>query len=185
MITDIIIGLVFLLFIALGFFRGFVKSAVMLVKIPVTIVVAILLASPLAALLGAVGLPGALVKWFGIPASISGFVVVIGIAIIIFIVIRIILWRFVKMSDKAEDKSKLFKRTNRLLGLLFGVLRFCVIFIIASTILYIITALSNIWFLSFLSKIEEFIFEGSVVAKWLYEFVVNIILAQAFAPKSS
>jgi len=178
MITDIIIGLAFLLFVALGFFRGFVKSAVMLVRIPVTIVISFLLASPLAALLSSVGLPGALVKWFGVPESISGLIVVVALAVIIFIIIRILLWRFVKMSDKAQEKSKTFKRANRLLGLLFGVLQFCVIFIIIAIVFFFATRLP------FLRSLEGVVFDGSVVGKWLYNFVVDFILAQAFATRA-
>ena len=175
MIVDIIVGLAFLLLVLLGFFRGFVKSVVMLVKIPVTIVASFLIASPLAALLSVTGLQEWLARQIGLSVANTRIIVVIALAVIIFIIIRIILWKLIKMSDKAKEKKRVLSKVDRFLGLLFGIAHFTVIFTLVAMLFFFVTLLP------FLSSLRGVVFDGSYVAKWLYDIIVWFVIEQAYA----
>jgi uncharacterized membrane protein required for colicin V production len=175
MITDIIVGLAFLLLVLLGFFRGFIKSVVMLVKIPVTIVVSFLAAGPLSGLLKLIGFQSVFAGWTGLSEQTAGIIVLIALAVIIFIVIRLILWKLVKISDKAKENKRMFSKADRFLGLLFGLVHFTIIFTLVSIVFFFFTLIP------FFTHWNEAVFEGSHVAKWLYNIIVQFVVEQAYA----
>jgi len=171
MIIDIIVGLLLVLLVGLGFFRGFVKSAVMLVKIPITIVASFIIASPIAAFfnMGGIGLHKALANWFNVSISIGRIISVIFFAVIIFIVIRIILHKLTKLADKAKEKKTITGKLDRFLGAAFGLLRFAIYFILAAIVFRVVTIIP------FADKLHGLVFDGSTVAIWMYDLVLTII----------
>jgi len=170
MITDIIVGLIFLLFVGLGFFRGFIRSMVSLAKIPVTIAISFFLAGPVSSLLDKIGFLRVLSGWIGLGKELTGIITLIAIAVMIFIIIRVILWKLVKASDKAKEKKRTYNKIDRLLGAVFGLVHFVVIF----TLISISFAIVNWVFSQAGVDFYSMIFKGSHVAAWLYKFILGI-----------
>jgi uncharacterized membrane protein required for colicin V production len=173
MLTDIIVVFALIVFIVLGFTRGFVRSAVLLVRIPMTIVISFLLASPIAAFFNLLGFSGLLARWIDTSPSNARLLSVAIVAVVIFIAIRIILHKLVKMSDKAKEKQHIFNKVDRWLGAVFGILRFTIIFTLIAIGFRLITIVP------FLSSLHGIVFDGSRVALWLYNLVTGIIFTIA------
>jgi len=170
MVVDIIVGLAILLFVALGLARGFVKSMVMLVKIPMTIGISFFLAAPLASFLNTIGFLRILAGWIGSSIELTGIISVIALAVIIFVAIRVILHKLVKKSDQVKERRKFYNRADRILGVVFGLAQFIVIF----TLISILFAAVNWLFTQVGVNIHGMVFSGSYVALWLYDLILSI-----------
>lgn len=179
MIIDIVVVLGFVLLVVLGFIRGLVKSAVMMVSIPISIVISFIVASPIAAFLNyALGFSKAVAGWFNTSAGNGKILAVVLIAIIIFIVIRIVLHKLTKVADKAKENKHILGKVDRWLGVAFGALRFVVMFSLIAIAFAIITMIID--FIPFIDwNLYETVFSGSKVAKWLYGVIITIIFARS------
>jgi uncharacterized membrane protein required for colicin V production len=169
MVVDIIVVALFLVFGALGYTRGFVRSALAMVKISVSVIIAVLLARPLANLLE---------NWFGASRAFGangGLIMIAICAVAIFIVIRLLLRLIKALSDKTKERSRVINFADRWLGLLFGFLRFCFMFVIISAVVYLISAIP------FLSGLRDGLFQDSKVALWLYNLATDVVFAKILA----
>ena len=151
----------------------------MLVRIPITIIISFVLASPIAALLHAAGFSRTVAGWFSTNDSNGRIITVVIVAVIIFIALRVILHKLTKLSDKARENKHILGKLDRLLGIAFGLLRFIVVFGLIAIAFRIITIIP------FLRSLHDAVFSGSVVALWLYDFVITVIFAQALAAAGS
>ena len=176
MLTDIIVVGAFVAFAVLGYFRGLTRSAVSLVRISISVIIAFLLASPIAKLLNNLfRLSNALAKAFNTSAGNGNLILIAIVTIVIFIILRVVLMKLVRMADKAREDNHVFSYFDRWLGALFGVLRFVFLFSILAIAFRFIT------FIPFLKSLRDVVFGGSTVALWLYNLVTNIILSEALS----
>ena len=166
MLTDIIVIAIAFIFAVSGFSRGFVKSALSMVKISISVIIAILLARPIATFLNNV---------FGLANLFDAngeLLLVVIVALVIFIVTRLLL-RYLKLKVKrAREEHPAFNKVDSVMGFLFGMLRFLFLFLIFSLILYVITLIP------FLDAIRAWIFDGSTVAAWLYDLMTTVVFGE-------
>ena len=181
MIIDVIVVLAFVGLVALGFIRGIVKSAVMLVSIPITIVASLLLASPITAFLNyTFGFAKAVAGWFNTTKSNGKILAVIIVAVVVFVAIRLVFYKLTKMSAKAQENKKLVGKVDKWLGAAFGVLRFFIYFTLAAVAFRLITVLPFVG-----DKLHKIVFDDSKVALWLYNLVIKVIFLKAMAAAGS
>lgn len=179
MLTDIIVIGVFISFSVLGYLRGFVKSVVSLVRISTSVIIAFLLANPVAKLLNSAGF-GDWLGWLFATSDSNGRIIsVCFVTLIFFIILRIILSKFVNLAEKARETNKPFGIADRLLGGLFGMLRFVFMFCIIAVIFRLVT------FLPLVNSLHDLVFGGSVVTLWFYNLITKTILAELLAAASN
>jgi uncharacterized membrane protein required for colicin V production len=175
MLTDIIVIGAFIAFAVLGYVRGFTRSVVSLIRISISVIIAFLLGSPIARIFNNWGLGQTFSNWFNTSAANGGYITTALVTIIIFIILRLVLHKFVKLADKAQEKGNVIGVLDRWLGVVFGVLRFVFLFSILAVVFRLITLLP------FVSALHGTVFNGSVVALWLYNLIVKTIFAGALA----
>ena len=163
MLTDIIVIAIAFLFAVTGFSRGFIKSALSMVKISISVLIALLLCRPIATFLDNVfGLAGAF--------DANGELLLVAItALVIFITTRLLLIYVKRAVKRAKEEHPALNKVDSVLGFVFGILRFLFLFFIFSLVLYIITLIP------FLDAIRVWIFGESTVAAWLYEIMTTIV----------
>lgn len=179
MLTDVILILAILTFAGLGFIRGFVKSAASVIRGSIAVIAAFLLSRPIASVLNSLfGLNKVVANMFDV--SQGGPILVAIVTFIVFIAIRLVLHKLVKFAEKSREQSRIFNHVDRLLGALFGAVRFLFLFSLFAVAFYLITRIS------FIKPLHDTIFGDSTVAVWLYDLVVKLVLVQgiaAIAPK--
>ena len=173
MLADVILIGSFIAFAVLGYARGFVKSVVLLVRVSFSVIIAFLLANPAAKLLNSLGFAGLMSNIFGTTESNGRIISIAIMTIVIFIILRLILNKFVNLAERAREKSRAFGIADHWLGALLGALRFMFTFCIIAVAFRLITLLPII------SGLHDIVFDGSVVALWLYELVTKTILSGA------
>ena len=177
MIADIVVGLMILVCVLLGWRIGFLRGILGFVSSLVCAVISILLARPLASVLdswfgwadqlgGLFTGEGALESW----ASRQGFLFLILIcAVAIFIALRLTIFILRKKILRLKEASKAFDRLDKLLGLALGVVKFVLLACVLSTLIAILSSMEMF------PGIHESIFEGSVLAAWVYDVSIMII----------
>jgi|GEM_PF-3291182 len=172
MILDAIITIIALYFAITGYTRGFIKSALAMIKVSTSVIVAIILSRPVAAFLNKIfGFAKTCASIFKTSESNGNLILIAIVIILIFIGIRIVLRLFNKMATSAK-KNRIVNEADSLLGFLFGLLHFCFIFFILSAVVYIITALP------FANGLHDWLFSKSVVGLWLYNTATDLLFVK-------
>jgi len=178
MLTDIIVIGAFIAFAVLGYVRGFTRSVVSLIRISISVVIAFLLGSPLARMFNNWGLGKSLAELFGTSVTNGRYITTALVTIIIFIILRLILHKFVRIADKAQENGNVVGALDRWLGAGFGILRFVFLFSILAIVFRLITLLPLV------DSLHGIVFKESIVALWLYDLIVKTIFAGALAVAS-
>ena len=179
MILDLIVIALFLIFGLVGMRRGFIDSALLMVKTSFSIIIAIVLARPVAGLLNSIfGLQKVCTDLFNTSATNGKLIYIAIIILLIFVLIRLIIHFLRKLGARAKE-IKIVKGADSALGFLFGLLRFAFMFCLLSFAVYVITALP------FLGGLRTALFEGSTVAKWLYKVVTDLVLHEVLGAAAS
>jgi len=173
MLADVIVIGAFIAFAVLGYARGFVKSVVSLVRVSFSVIIAFLLANPAARLLNSLGFADLMASIFGTSQGNGRIISIAVMTLVIFLILRLILSKFVNLAEGAREKSRAFSIVDHCLGALLGALRFVFLFCIIAVGFRLVTLLPII------SGLHDTVFSGSVVALWLYELVTKTILAGA------
>ena len=179
MLLDLIIIAAILIFGGLGYQRGLIKSAVLLIKSSFSVVMAIILARPIAAFLNnSMGLANTCATAFKTTEANGGLTLIAFVALALFLGLRIILHYINKLSTKARE-NVIARRADSWLGFLFGTLHFCFIFCIASAVIFIITLVP------FLDGIHTWLFKDSTITLWLYELATDLIFQKILGAVAS
>ena len=179
---DAILIAIIVIYALIGLSKGFFESVLRLVSTAIAVGLAVWLARPASTLVNGV-LP--LIKWykqalssqpdplniFGqqlTHAQAAGFLSVVTTGIVIFILVKVIIWILAKIFDSSTKNNTALSGLNRLLGLAFGLAKACVI---------IAAALGTISMLSSLpamQKAEEAV-QGTKVTGWVYKYVDTFV----------
>ena len=178
MILDILVIALIIIFGVLGYTRGFIKSAMSLIKVSTSVIIAIILCRPLASFLNSVfGLAKFCSKVFNKTQTEGNLILIAISALLIFLIIRIILRFFNKLATNVKE-NQTANKADSWIGFGFGIVRFCFIFCILSAIIYVITAMP------FLDGIRTWLFKGSTIAKWLYDLATDILFTRILGAAS-
>jgi uncharacterized membrane protein required for colicin V production len=164
MVLDIIIVIIALLYMGLGFWRGLLRSVLSLVKISVSIILAILLGRPIAGLLD---------KWFSISEGVGEFTWIAICVLCVFILLRLVLRLLDKVVRSAHEKSDGVKKVDRILGLIFGFVRFAMLCFVISLVIFVAEAIG-------LNLVEP-MFKNSPVCEWIYRTCVKLLINPAIS----
>ena len=160
MVVDIIFCLALVGFVALGAFRGALRTLLSFVTVFLSIVGSILLAWPLALLFN---------RWFGWADRYGLVIVILIIAIVLFILIRIGVFLLERFIIRLKLRSRALNRVDTMFGLLIGFARFLLYFFILTWILNLAGNIRP------LASIPEWLFDGSTVANWFYTWMSRLI----------
>ena len=179
MYLDIVILVLLLVFIAIGWRRGFMGSIVGFVSNTISFAVAIFTAKQLAQLLNTLfGFstmldPILTGKGETINILISGVIIYAFCALMFFV-----LKRFIK---RVKDENKVVDKIDRFFGLVLGIAQCAVIIVILFTFVYLCTIIP------FVQNYVHYIFDtgvpgysSSIVGKFIYEFVQQYVIKYSF-----
>ncbi|MBP5651097.1 MAG: CvpA family protein, partial [Clostridia bacterium] len=138
---DAILIAVIVIYALIGLSKGFFESVLRLISTAVAVGLAVWLARPASTLVNSVL---DLVKWyekalssqpdplniFGqqlTHAQAAGFLSIVTTGIVIFVLVKIIIWILAKIFDSSTKNNTALSGLNRLLGLAFGLAKACVI----------------------------------------------------------
>ena len=178
MILDILVIATIIIFGVLGYTRGFIKSAMSLIKVSTSVIIAILLCKPFAKLLDNIfGLAKFCAKAFNKEPADGNLILIAISALIIFIIIRVIL-RFINKLATNAKQNVIANRADSWFGFVFGIVRFCFVFCIFAAVVYIVTAIP------FLDGIHTWLFKDSTIALWLYNIATDLLFSKLLSAAS-
>ena len=165
-----------------GLSKGFFESILRLISTAAAVGLAVWLARPLSTLVNKV-LP--LVSWytkalssqpdpinlFGQELShsqVAAFLSIVTTGIVIFLLVKIIIWILAKLFDSATKNNTALSGLNRVLGMFFGIAKGAVV---VASALGAISLLSSI---PAMQKVESAI-SSTKVTNWLYKYVDTFV----------
>ena len=179
---DVIFAVIIIVYALIGLSKGFFESVLRLVSTGASVGLAVWLAKPLSAIVNKI-LP--LIKWYekaleNQPETIkvfgyefthsqaAAFLSIVTTGIVIFFLVKIIIWILAKLFDNATKNNTALSGINRVLGLLFGLAKGGVI---------IAALLGTVSLLSSIPALEK---TGDAVAStkvtgWVYKYVDDFI----------
>jgi len=179
---DAIFIAIIVVYALVGLSKGFFESILRLVSTGASVGLAVWLARPASALVNKI-LP--LVTWYEKalanqpdPISIfghelthtqaAGFLSIVTTGLVIFILVKIIIWILAKLFDSATKNNSALSGLNRLLGLIFGVVKGAVI---TGSLLATLSLLSSI---PAMEKVTNAI-TSTKVTGWVYKYVDDFV----------
>lgn len=172
MLLDVIVIIAFLIYGLIGYTRGFMNSAIAMVKSSTSVIIAIILCRPVASFLDSTfGLAETCSSLFKVSEKEGKLVLIALVILLIFIVTRLILRLFNSLATKARN-NQIVNKADSIFGFFFGLLRFCFIICIISTAIYVILMLP------FTDSLHSWLFKDSSVALWLYDTITNVVFTR-------
>ena len=180
-IIDIVVGIALIAFALFGIRTGFMRGVLSFVSTFIAILIAFALARPIANLLDG---------WFKFSeplgrvfngsafeniANNNGFlffVLICGFALFVLTKVAVIFLK--RLALKLKDRSKVLNTADRILGLGFGVFRFCLWVLFASGAIFVLSQINVT------SGIHDWLFENSSVAVWVYDRMIDWFIIPLF-----
>ena len=179
---DVIFAVIIVVYALIGLSKGFFESVLRLVSTGASVGLAVWLARPLSTLVNKI-LP--LIKWYekaleSQPETIqifgyqfthsqaAAFLSIVTTGIVIFLLVKIIIWILAKLFDNATKNNSALSGINRVLGLLFGLGKGAVI---VGSLLGTVSLLSSI---PMLEKVGDAV-RSTKVTGWVYNYVDDFI----------
>lgn len=182
---DIVVIAIFVIFAIIGLWRGFFDSLLALISSGVALTVGVLTAKPVAKFLnkiiningwfektltktvgesGTVTLFGKTDLVFSVK-EIAEFLSIVFAIVVMFILIKLAVWLLAKLFDSVASSSTIASGLNKVLGLVFGVLRGGVLVVVALSLCCVFSSTKLIG-----NKIQETV-DNSTVTKFVYKYV--------------
>jgi len=180
MLLDIIVIAAFIIFGVLGYSRGFIKSALSLIRMSTSVVIAIIVSRPIASFLNNTFDLAKTCAWaFKTTQSNGGLILIAIVALVVFLAIPFFMRFINRLAKKAKEKSKIARHADSWLGAVMGVIQFSFFFCILSAIVFIVTIVP------FFKGLHDWLFGDSVVASWLYGLATDLIFQKILGAVSS
>ena len=160
MVADIIIVFIALAFIALGVYRGFMRGILNFITTTVAIILSLLGARPILMLINSI--TNNTIERDG------QLGILIMTAVGIFIAIKLIVMVLKFKISKIKDKSKTINHIDRMFGAVLGLFKFIITSCIVATFILI---LGNVF-----SGLRPWLFNNSIIALWIYDTALAIVL---------
>lgn len=177
--VDIVFFAIIILFAVIGIWKGLFESILSLISTAVCVAVAVYLAKPCASFINNTikldtpkmfdGLIGKFTKetsfeYFGMTftrGEIAGFLSMIFAGLVVFILLKLAIYLLAKLFDSISKKDSVLSGLNRVLGMLFGIIKGGVIVIVSLAICTVFARFT---------KVEDYI-KKSTVTNWVYNYV--------------
>lgn len=177
--VDIVFFAIIILFAVIGIWKGLFESILSLISTAVCVAVAVYLAKPCASFINNTikldtpkmfdGLIGKFTKetsfeYFGMTftrGEIAGFLSMIFAGLVVFILLKLAIYLLAKLFDSISQKDSVLSGLNRVLGMLFGIIKGGVIVIVSLAICTVFARFT---------KVEDYI-KKSTVTNWVYNYV--------------
>ena len=160
MIADIVIVLIAVAFMAWGAYRGFMRGILGFITNTVAIILALLGARPILSLINSIT-NNTIVR-----DGQLGILIMVAIAL--FIAIRLIVMILKFKIMKIKDRFRMVNAVDRVLGALLGLFKFALAMAIVAILVLL---LGNIF-----SGLRPWLFEGSIIAEWIYDRALDVVL---------
>lgn len=177
--VDVAFFSIIIIFAIIGIWKGLFESLVSLISTGVCVFVSIYLAKPCASFINnTIGLDtpkmfdGLIGKFsketsfglFGMTfkrSEVAGFLSMIFAGIIVFVLLKLAIYLLAKLFDSLTRSNTALNGLNRVLGMLFGIVKGCVIIIVCLALCTVFARFTNI---------ESYI-KQSKVTNWVYNYV--------------
>lgn len=177
--VDIVFFAIIIIFALIGLWKGLFESLISLISTAVCVAVAVYLAKPCASFINnTIGLDtpkmfdGLIGKFsqkqsfelFGMTfkrGEIAGFLSMIFAGIVVFILLKLAIYLLAKIFDSITNGNTVLNGLNRVLGMLFGIIKGGVIVIVTLAICTVFARFT---------KVETYI-KQSTVTNWVYNYV--------------
>lgn len=177
--VDIVFFAIIILFAVIGIWKGLFESILSLISTAVCVAVAVYLAKPCASFINNTikldtpkmfdGLIGKFTKetsfeYLGMTftrGEIAGFLSMIFAGLVVFILLKLAIYLLAKLFDSISKKDSVLSGLNRVLGMLFGIIKGGVIVIVSLAICTVFARFT---------KVEDYI-KKSTVTNWVYNYV--------------
>jgi len=175
---DLVVVIALILFIVFGIKAGLLRGVLSFISTFVALILSVLLARPVAGLLD---------NWFDLADSLSALftgsgpldniarsngmlllIILVGIAL--FIATKISVFFLKRLAKRLTESNPTINTVDRVLGLGFGIFRFCLWAFSLGTIIFVLSAMNAF------SGIEDWIFTDSTLARWIYDRVVDLAI---------
>lgn len=184
---DIILGVILVVFVVIGLWKGFFDSILGLISTAIAVVVGVTCAKPATGFVNKiVNLPnwfdgvlskafaeGEVITLFGNEnlafdkTQLANFLAVVATGVILFFLTKIAIWLIAKLFDSVVESSSIGSGLNKLLGGVFGLLRGGVIVV---AILLLCSVISGVPVVG--NKIQNTI-DDSKVTHYVYKYVTD------------
>lgn len=177
--VDIVFFAIIIVFAVIGLWKGLFESLLSLISTGVCVFVAVYLAKPCASFINNTlgldtpkmfdGLIGKFSKeqvfhLFGMEfarSEVAGFLSMIFAGLVVFILLKLGIYLLAKIFDSMTQNSTVLSGLNRVLGMLFGIIKGGVIVIVALALCTVFARFT---------KVETYI-KQSTVTNWVYNYV--------------
>lgn len=177
--VDIIFFAIIIIFALIGLWKGLFESLISLISTAVCVAVSIYLAKPCASFINNTigldtpkmfdGLIGKFseeqtFKLFGMQfarSEIAGFLSMIFAGLVVFVLLKLAIYLLAKIFDSITNGNTVLNGLNRILGMLFGIIKGGIIVIVTLAICTVFARFT---------KVETYI-KQSTVTNWVYNYV--------------
>lgn len=177
--VDIVFFAIIILFALIGLWKGFFESLISLISTALCVVASVYLAKPCASFINNTigldtpkmfdGLIGKFTKeqqfsLFNMTftrGEIAGFLSMIFAGLVVFVLLKLAIYLLSKLFDSITKRNTVLNGLNRVLGMLFGIVKGGVIVIVTLAICTVFARFT---------KVEDYIKE-SKVTNWVYNYV--------------
>lgn len=177
--VDIVFFAIIIVFALIGLWKGLFESLLSLISTGLCVFVAVWLAKPCASFINNTikldtpkmfdGLIGKFTKetsfeFFGMTftrGEIAGFLSMIFAGLVVFILLKLGIYLLAKLFDSVVNSSTVLSGLNRVLGMIFGILKGGVIVVVALAICTVFARFT---------KVEDYIKQAKVT-NWVYNYV--------------
>ena len=179
MVLDIVIGVLLLLFVAFGYWKGFMNGVIGFVASAISLVIALFLAKPMANLAD---------SWFNLSKVLGDAIMtslgrplnILICGVIAYILVRILFFFLTRMVKRVKEENKAIDVIDKVLGLFLGFAKFS---LMICTLFIVITLLQDIPLLGKFLNPEGWFFKDSHLGKFIYEDIFLKLLWPALDPK--
>lgn len=177
--VDIIFFAIIIIFALIGLWKGLFESLISLISTAVCVVISVYLAKPCASFINNTigldtpkmfdGLIGKFTKeqqfsLFNMTfkrSEIAGFLSMIFAGIVVFILLKLAIYLLAKIFDSITNGNTVLNGLNRVLGMLFGIIKGGIIVVVTLAICTVFARFTNV---------ETYI-KQSTVTNWVYNYV--------------
>jgi len=173
MFLDIGLGVLLLLFVAFGFWKGFMCGIIGFVSSALSLIAAIFSAKPVANLMD---------RWFSLSDKLGDAILdVLGrplniliCAIVVYFIVRLFFFGITRMIKKIKEEHDVINSIDKFLGIGLGFAKF----LMFVCVVFIVVALLNE--MPIIDRTANWLFNGSKVGTWLYEDIFVKLIWERF-----